>query len=73
MTYLTCWVIGHDPMHPRRVRDAAGQPLRGRLEYECRRCGAIIAGTVDLTPSWALLVRLRRQTAWARERSRRIA
>ncbi len=70
MTYLLCWCLGHDLMHPRQVHDARGQVIRGRLDMECRRCGAVIAGTVDLTPQWSLLARLRRQVPWAREQSR---
>ena len=70
MSVLPCFVAGHRMMHPRQQRDSQGNVRRGALEYECRHCGIVLAGTVDLTPSWALLARLRRQVSWAREQSR---
>ena len=73
MTRWICALVGHETMFPRRQRDAAGAVIQGRLEHECLRCGRVWPATVDLTPSWALMSRLRRQVPWAREQSRRRA
>jgi len=73
MSRLACFIAGHDLMHPREKRTREGQAVRVTLESECRRCGRTIASPVDLTPSWSLMSRLRRQSGWARERSRRSA
>lgn len=71
MSGLSCFVVGHDPMYPREKRIREGQTVRVTLEYECRRCGDTVESAVNLTPSWKLMARIRRQVPWARARSRR--
>lgn len=73
MSWIRCAIFGHSTMHPRRARDGSDAIVRGALELECASCGRVWPVTVDFTPSWSLLARLRRQTPWARERSRRSA
>ncbi len=55
MSWLSCLLVDHDPMHPRQARDDEGQLIPGGVEYECSRCGRTVRSEMDLAPSQTLI------------------
>ncbi len=61
----------HDVRWEQR-RDSTGKAVRGVLDWRCLRCHRIVS-TTTLTPSWALLSRMRRNAAANKAERRREA